>query len=168
MYLKYRAISNSVWLFTLVLLLLSFNILAETKNRTLEDLLKYKCNNNNQDACEQLIQLQEQKKQAELLDKRVEEFSHTLESKQLMLDSKRPNLEAAYPLVMTDYFQGLHHIGKLESLVPESKLTECAGHYHNYWINKKLWWPNMDGKPDWEAIYVFIVDHYYGFCLKTP
>ncbi len=165
--LNFRMINHLSKIFTLLILFLSLDVLSEAKHHTLEDLLQYKCNNNNQTACEQLAQLQEEKEQAAFLDQRVKVFSHALEKKQLMLDSKRPNLEAAYPIVMEDYFQGLHHAGKLESLVPENKLAECAGHYHNYWINKKLWWPNDDGKPDWESIYVFIVDHYYGFCLKT-
>lgn len=142
-------------------------IATQTQNFTLEDLLGFKCDKGNQQACDELVQIAKQKKQIEFLDSRVESFSQTLENKQLMLDDKRPNLEAAYPLVMTDYFVGLHHTGKLESIVSESRLAECAGHYHNFWINKKLWWPNDAGKPDWESIYVFIVDHYFGFCLKT-
>lgn len=158
---------NLTKFFLQLILLLPFAVMAETKHHSLEDLLNYKCNNNNQNACEQLKQLQADKEQAALLDERVKKFSHTLEDKQLMLDTKRPNLEAAYPIVMEDYFQGLHHAGKLESLISATKLAECAGHYHNHWINKKLWWPNDEGKPDWESIYVFIVDHYYGFCLKT-
>ena len=140
---------------------------AEPTHVTLEDLLTFKCENGNTKACEEVKQIQKQKELTKVLDDRVAVFSEILENQNLMLDEKRPNLEAAYPLVMSDYFQGLHHAGKLESLVSEAKLAECAGHYHNHWINKKLWWPSNEGKPDWESIYVFIVDHYYGFCLKT-
>ncbi len=151
------------------LFLSSFLLVAANppQHLTYEDLLKYKCDNGNQTACSKLIQIEEDEEQANFLGERVAAFSVELENKHLMLDAKRPDLEAAYPLVRDDYFQGLQHAGELDALVPAPRLAQCAGHYHNYWINKKLWWPNNEGKPDWESIYVFIVDHYFGFCLKT-
>jgi len=133
---------------------------------TLEDLLKYKCNYGNQEACQRLKDIEHDKEDAERLQQRVFDFGKELEQMDLMLDEKRPDLRAAYPLVMGDYFAALHESGSTEEILSPPKLQQCASHYHEYWLNKKLWWPNEDGQPDWEDIYVFIVDHYYGFCIK--
>ena len=133
---------------------------------TLEDLLKFKCDKGNQQACQQLQEIDAGKEEAERLQQRVTVFSKVLAERNLMLDEKRPDLRAAYPLVMGDYINALHESGSDEVLVSTARLQQCATHYHEFWINKKLWWPNDDGKPDWEDIYVFIVDHYYGFCVK--
>ena len=111
-------------------------------------------------------EIQGDRQEADRIQLRVAAFSKELEQKHLMLDEKRPDLKAAYPLVMEDYFLALHEAGSTETIVSQPHLQQCATHYHEYWINKKLWWPNEDGKPNWEDIYVFIVDHYYGFCVK--
>lgn len=133
---------------------------------TLEDLLKFKCGKGNQEACQRLENIAHDREDAERLQQRVLVYGKELEQMNLMLDEKRPDLRAAYPLVMRDYFSALHESGSTEELVAQPKLQQCANHYHEYWLNKKLWWPNEDGKPDWEDIYVFIVDHYFGFCIK--
>ncbi len=130
------------------------------------DLLNYKCSNGNEQACERLKQIEIDRQESERIARRVEAFGKQLEHKQLMLDDKRPDLKAAYPLVIDDYFAELLRSGSTESPVSTPHLQQCATHYHEYWINKKLWWPNEDGKPNWEDIYVFIIDHYYGFCVK--
>ena len=45
---------------------------------------------------------------------------------------------------------------------------QSAGNIGPRWINKKLWYPALEnGQPDWPSIYVFIVDHYYGYCLRS-
>ena len=149
-------------------LLFGIFLVAEApKQFTMEDMLNFKCNNGNQSACSQLEQIQLEKKDAEFLQTKVDGFAEKLANMKLMLDEKRPDLEAAYPLVMYDYFQGLEELGKAETLIGGARMESCASHYHNHWINKKLWWPNDEGKPDWADIYVFIVDHYYGYCLKA-
>ncbi len=84
-----------------------------------------------------------------------------------MLDEKTPNLEGAYPGVMQDHLESEIAAGE-DLTLDVVRLSGCANHYHNHWVNKKLWWPTDDEyKPDWASIYVFIVDHYYGFCLKS-
>lgn len=150
-------------------LLLSIAIAAQApKQFTMEDMLQYQCEKKAKtSACEQLQQIQSQKQEAEYLQQKVDGFAEKLAAMNLMLDEKRPDLKATYPLVMHDYFMGLDELGKQEVAISGSQMESCASHYHNHWINKKLWWPNDDGKPDWADIYVFIVDHYYGFCVKT-
>ena len=131
-----------------------------------EDLIRYKCDKGNESACQELEAIQADKQRVEYLNEQVKAYAEELEAKQLMLDHRRPDLAAAYPFVMRHYFNGLDTIGSEEQLASNEQLFECASHYHNHWINKKLWWPNDEGKPDWVDIYVFIVDHYYGYCVK--
>lgn len=149
------------------LLLMLFSLVANQPHQhTYEDLLQFKCGKGNQEACEKLQVLQIEKQQAERIEQRVTAYAKELEAKNLMLDHRRPDLKSAYPLVMGDYFTSLNESGSEEVMVSQVKLQQCATHYHEYWLNKKLWWPNEDGKPDWADIYVFIIDHYYGFCVK--
>ncbi|MCG8323980.1 MAG: hypothetical protein MI673_00565 [Thiotrichales bacterium] len=152
---------NSIYLGVLVVLAAN-----QPHEHSFEDLLQYKCDKGNREACQRLQQIRNEKEEADRIQKRVAAFSAELESKQLMLDEKRPDLKAAYPLVMGDYIHAVRDSGSSEELVSLPRLQQCATHYHEHWINKKLWWPNDDGKPDWADIYVFIVDHYYGFCVK--
>ena len=94
-------------------------------------------------------------------------FGERVTGKGLMLDKKTPNLEAAYTYAMHDHFKNESEGGETLT-IDKARLPGCAQHYHNHWVNKKLWWPtDEERKPDWASIYVFIVDHYYGFCLKT-
>ncbi len=150
------------------ILLIGFFWLAANppQTHTFEDLLRFKCDQGNAEACERLGKMQGEKAEAERIQQRVLAFGKVLEEKNLMLDERRPDLRAAYPLVMGDYVAAIRESGGNETLVSTPRLQQCASHYHEYWINKKLWWPNDEGKPDWEDIYVFIVDHYYGFCVK--
>ncbi|MCI0590527.1 MAG: hypothetical protein L0Y67_02815, partial [Gammaproteobacteria bacterium] len=77
-------------------------------------------------------------------------------------DDNVPNLEKAYPLVVRDYFNSdavlaSHGNRRLNAEI----LTPCAQHFHNFWINPRRAWPTSEsGEPDWELIYVLIVDHY--------
>ena len=140
---------------------------APPHNVTMEDFFRNECNAGKQVACEKLTELKEGLELQEQLQQRSVEFWKKVDTRMLMLDKKRPDLHAAYPLVIRDYIESKRADGINEN-VNESLLPECARHYHNYWINKKLWYPaNDDGTPDWPSIYVFIVDHYYGYCLRS-
>ena len=134
-------------------------------NFSVKEFLDQECNSGKQDACERSEQLAKDLVKEERLKMRSEEFEKNVDG-HIMLTDKKPDLQAMYPIVMRDYFSSEAEAGEKEVLA-EDRLPECASHYHNHWINKKLWWPtNDDGTPDWASIYIFIVDHYYGFCLK--
>jgi len=134
-------------------------------NFSMKEFLDRECSNGKQDACERSQQLAEDLVQGEKLKARSEEFDKNVDG-HIMLTDKKPDLQAMYPIVMRDYFASEAQAGSSEVLA-EDRLPECAKHYHNHWINKKLWWPaNDDGMPDWASIYIYIVDHYYGYCLK--
>ena len=153
-------------LVTLQILTSLFLLAAEAPHGvSMEDFFRKECDAGKQESCERLALLSEDLVKQKRLTQRSEDFWQDVDTQQLMLD-KKPNLQAAYPLVMHDYFKSEAAAGNNETL-NEALLPECARHYHNYWINKKLWWPaNDDGTPDWPSIYLYIVDHYYGYCLK--
>lgn len=137
----------------------------EPHNVTMEEFFRSECENGDQVACEKLNNLSKDLVIQKRLKARSEIFWNDIDTSQLMQD-KKPNLQDAYPLVMQDFIRSQNEAGIKETLDTE-KLPQCARHYHNYWINRKLWWPtNEDGKPDWPSIYIYIVDHYYGYCLR--
>ncbi len=132
---------------------------------SVRDFLDRECSNGKQEACERSEQLTEDLIRQERLEIRSKEFEKNING-HIMLTDKKPDLQAMYPLVMRDYFASEARAG-VKEVFAEDRLPECARHYHNHWLNKKLWWPtDEEGKPDWASIYIYIVDHYYGFCLK--
>lgn len=134
---------------------------------TMEDFFRKECEAGKQVACDKLAALTKSLAQQDRLQQRSVEFWKNVDTRALMLDEKRPDLHAAYPLVMHDYIEAKQADSSSEKL-DETRLPQCARHYHDYWINKKLWYPtNEDGTPDWPSIYIFIVDHYYGYCLRS-
>lgn len=132
---------------------------------SMEDFFRNQCEEGNQQACARLAELSAGLVLQQKLEQRSREFWKDVTTGELMLDGK-PDLQAAYPLVIRDFLVAEVQAGVNEE-PNEERLRECARHYHNHWINKKLWYPaNEDGSPDWPAVYVYIVDHYYGFCLR--
>ena len=149
-------------LFELLLLVAA----VEPHNVTMEEFFRSECEKGDQIACEKLNNLSKDLVIQKRLKARSETFWHDIDTSQLMQD-KKPNLQDAYPLVMQDFIRSQNEAGINETLALE-KLPQCARHYHNYWVNRKLWWPtNEDGTPDWPSIYIYIVDHYYGYCLRN-
>ena len=78
-----------------------------------------------------------------------------------------PRLDVAYGQVMRDFIDAEQAAGNQELRYDEEAINYCADHFHNYWRNQKLWWPtDENGAPSWTDIYYYIVDHYYGICLR--
>ncbi len=134
---------------------------------SLEEFLEKECLNGVEKDCEKLADLKVQMVKQKRLQERAVLYGQRINANGPMLDEKTPNLEEAYPGVMQDHLESEIAAGETLTL-DEVRIPGCANHYHNHWVNKKLWWPTDDEyKPDWASIYVFIVDHYYGFCLKS-
>ncbi|MFT5425282.1 MAG: hypothetical protein ACI9ZT_000206 [Gammaproteobacteria bacterium] len=134
---------------------------------SIEEFLEKECNKGVEKDCEELADLKLQLVKQERLQTRAVLYGQRINGNGPMVDEKTPNLEDAYPVVMQDHLDSETAAGETLSL-DQVRLPSCANHYHNHWVNKKLWWPTDDEhKPDWASIYVFIVDHYYGFCLKS-
>lgn len=147
-------------------LILLLVIAAEPQSVTMQEFFQRECDKGDQLACQKLESLSADLVIQKRLTERSEKFWDDIDTSKLMLDKKKPNLQAAYPLVVKDFIATQNQAG-IDEVVDEERLPECALHYHDYWINKKLWWPeNEEGMPDWTAIYLYIVDHYYGYCLR--
>ena len=153
-------------MFQLPLITLLLIIAAEPHSVTMQEFFQQQCDKGDQLACQKLESLSKDLVVQKRLTERSEKFWNDIDTTELMLDKKKPNLRAAYPLVVRDFIAAQNAAGVKEE-VREERFPECALHYHDYWINKKLWWPQKeDGTPDWPAIYIYIVDHYYGYCLR--
>jgi len=134
---------------------------------SMEEFLEKECQKGVEKDCETLADLKVQLVKQKRLQERAVLYGQRINGNGPMLDEKTPDLEAAYPGVMQDHLQSEVAAGE-DFTLDEVRLPRCASHYHNHWVNKKLWWPTDDDyKPDWASIYVFIVDHYYGFCMKS-
>jgi len=134
---------------------------------SIEEFLERECQKGVEKDCVQLADLKVQLVKQKRLQERAVLYGQRINGNGPMLDEKTPNLEGAYPVVMQDHLESEIAAGE-DLTLDEVRLPGCANHYHNHWVNKKLWWPTDDEyKPDWASIYVFIVDHYYGFCLKS-
>ena len=105
---------------------------------TIEDFMQRQCQAGKQEACARARQLSVELEALKRLEQRAQAFWRDVNTAQLMLDQKKPDLEAAYPLVMHDYQRMEAAAGHDQALL-EDYLPRCARHYHNHWINKKLW-----------------------------
>jgi len=152
---------NPSLLFEMLIIAAAF----EPHNVTMEEFFRHECEKGDQIACEKMDSLGKGLVIQKRLKVRSETFWQDIDTS-LLIQDKKPNLQEAYPLVMQDFIRSENEAGVNEQL-DKSRLPQCARHYHNYWVNKKLWWPtNEDRTPDWPAIYMYIVDHYYGYCLR--
>ncbi len=134
---------------------------------SMEEFLQKECNKGVEKDCKELADLKLQLVKQKRLKERAVLYGQRINGNGPMLDEKTPNLGGAYPVVMQDHLESEIAAGEDLTFV-EVRLPRCANHYHNHWVNKKLWWPtDNERRPDWASIYVFIVDHYYGFCLKS-
>ena len=135
-------------------------------NFTIIDFWQKKCDEGDAKACEKI----EANKLAEVklarLNKLADTFRDTINADEFLIDDK-PNLGKAYPLVINEYLASLDNAQPGQG--DKNAIQYCAKHFHNYWLNKKFWWPtDAEDKPDWGTIYVYIVDHYHGVCLNQP
>jgi hypothetical protein len=85
-----------------------------------------------------------------------------------LVTDNQPRLKEAYPLVVDHYYAGAGPYDALPEPEP-LRIEACATHYADTWLGQRFWWPmDESGAPDWPAIYVHILDHYFGYCLQRP
>lgn len=124
------------------------------------------CADGKQKSCERAAMMEEADDAAKRIEELGDAFAMTVNRSEMETDNK-PELETAYPIVMENYFAAEKSNG-IEPVIPELYIGYCAQHYHEHWVDRKLVWPtNESGQPDWAAIYYYIVDHYYGYCLRS-
>ena len=134
-----------------------------------ESILEYhqrQCAAGKESSCQRAQVMQAADEQATRIEKLGDAFAARVNRDALETDNK-PELDAAYLLVMKDFFDAEAEHG-IQQRVNNDMLQLCADHYHDYWRNRKLIWPTDEQqRPDWSAIYYYIVDHYYGYCTRS-
>lgn len=105
---------------------------------SMEEFLEKECNKGVEKDYEELADLKLQLVKQERLQTRAVLYGQRINGNGPMVDEKTPNLEGAYPEVMQDHLESETAAGETISL-DEVRLSGCANHYHNHWINKKRW-----------------------------
>ena len=131
---------------------------------SLREYHQRKCGDGKQESCQKAEAMLQGEHLAERIIELGDHFATTVNRLQREEDNK-PILKNAYIDILDDYFKSSTRNGK-GKIINNEIITLCAEHYHDYWRNRKMWWPTDEvGKPDWSTIYYYIVDHYYGYCL---
>ena len=146
--------------------LILFAVLNEPHQFSALELWERECNGGDQEACERFANAQAGAGKLERLDGLAQRYGARADRAELE-DAGRPRLNVAYKQVMQDFIGAEHAAGEMELNYDEETVNYCADQFHNYWINRKLWWPtDANGDPSWTDIYYYIVDHYHGICLR--
>ncbi len=147
---------------TVLIVFISFAVSAES----LREYHQRKCNEGNTDSCERAAAMLEGEQHADRIVELGDMFAENVD-RSVMEEENKPMLKEAYFDVLDDYFAAEADKG-LKKAVTGDMLNLCAEHYHDHWRNRKMWWPTNDtGEPDWSTIYYYIVEHYYGYCLRS-
>ncbi|MAJ91279.1 MAG: hypothetical protein CMF40_03715 [Legionellales bacterium] len=121
------------------------------------------CNQGNLDSCKKAEAMLQGEHLADRIVELGDNFAATV-NRLKREENNKPLLRKAYIDVLEDYFKS--STGEQKQSEDLEIISLCAEHYHDYWRNRKVWWPTQeDGRPDWATIYYYIVDHYYGYCI---
>lgn len=149
-----------------LLILMSFLISLPTSAESLREYHQRKCDEGNTESCKRAEAMLEGEQHAERIVELGDNFAAKV-NRSTLEEENKPRLQQAYLLVLEDYFKEESEKG-IKRAVRNDMLELCAEHFHHYWRNRKMWWPTDDaGKPDWSTIYYYIVEHYYGYCLRS-
>ena len=149
-----------------LLILIGLLIYLPVSAESLREFHQRKCEEGKSESCERATAMLEGEQHAERIVELGDKFAITVDRSALEEENK-PKLQEAYLLVLDDYFKQESEKG-IKRAVTKDMLELCAEHFHHYWRNRKMWWPTNDaGKPDWSTIYYYIVEHYYGYCLRS-
>jgi hypothetical protein len=148
------------------LIFISFLISVPVSAESLREYHQRKCKEGNNENCARAMAMLEGEQHADRIVALGDQFATEVD-RSVMEENRKPKLKEAYRVVLDDYFKSEAEHGIRKS-VAEDVINLCADHYHDHWRNRKMWWPTNDaGEPDWSTIYFYIVEHYYGFCLRT-
>ncbi len=143
-------------------LIISSSVSAES----VREFHQRKCEQGNAESCGRAADLLEGERHAKSIVEHGDHFAEVVD-RTVMEEDNKPLLKDAYTEVLDDYFKAEADNG-LKPLVTKDVINLCAEHYNDHWRNRKMWWPtDVDGKPDWSTIYYYIVEHYYGYCLRS-
>jgi hypothetical protein len=155
------AYSSSRVVLVLTGILVSLSLPAES----LREYHQRQCDKGITESCQRAEAMLEGERHADRIVELGDKFAENVD-RSVLEEENKPVLKEAYPLVLSDYFDKEAAKG-IKSAVSKDALNLCAEHFHHHWRDRKLWWPtNDEGKPDWSTIYYYIVEHYYGYCLR--
>lgn len=150
----------------IIILLFSIFICSNVSAESLREFQERQCKQGKPGSCERAADMLEGEQHAERIVELGDQFATNVDRTTMEAD-KKPILGEAYNDVLDDYFKAEAENG-IKLAVAVDVINLCAEHFHDYWINRKMWWPTNDaGKPDWSTIYYYIVEHYYGYCLRS-
>ena len=150
----------------LLLIFFSVFISAIASAESVREFHERKCAEGNVDSCQRAADMREGEAQGERIAVLGDLFAKDID-RSVMEEDNKPLLRKAYTIVLKDYFDAEASKG-IKQAVTNEALTVCAEHFNHHWRDRKMWWPTDDaGKPDWSAIYFYIIDHYYGYCLRS-
>jgi hypothetical protein len=139
---------------------------SEPHSFTIIDFWQRKCDEGELAACAKMETNKRDEKKLAKLNSLASKFETNIVPEDFLL-GKKPNLAKAYPIVIEGYLDAFEE--QQNEKPAKFAIDYCAQHFHKYWLNQKYWWPtNINDEPDWGTIYVYIVDHYHGLCLKRP
>jgi hypothetical protein len=125
-----------------------------------------KCAEGNTENCKKAEAMLEGERHANRIVELGDKFATTVDRSVLEEDNKPILIDAYFP-ILSNYFKEEAESG-IKLTMTTDMLDICADHFHDHWRNRKMWWPTSeDGKPDWSTIYYYIVEHYYGYCLRS-
>lgn len=157
-------INIRLYLFTIVFIALSFAVSVSAES--LREFHERQCKAGKTDSCGRAADMLEGERHAERIVKLGDEFASHVD-RATREENNSPLLRDAYLDVLADYFKNEAEAG-IKQAVSNDTINICAEHYNDHWRNRKMWWPTNDaGEPDWSTIYFYIVEHYYGFCLRS-
>ena len=150
----------------LLFLIFSIFISSVVSAESVREFHERKCKEGDQDSCGRAADMREGEEHGERIAVLGDLFAAKID-RSVMEEDNKPLLGKAYPIVLKDYFDAEAKDG-FKQAVTDNVINLCAEHFNHHWRDRKMWWPTDDaGKPDWSAIYFYIVDHYYGYCLRS-
>lgn len=147
-------------------ILLGFSVTHLVLAESLREFHQRQCESGKPKSCERAAAMLEGEVHADRIVELGDKFAMEVD-RSIMEEDNKPILKIAYIDVIADYFREESGDG-IKQVIFGENLSLCAEHYHHYWRNQKMIWPiNDEGMPDWSTIYYYIVEHYYGYCLRS-
>jgi hypothetical protein len=153
-------------LLSIFLILAGLSVSNLVSAESLREYHQRQCHNGDKDSCKRAEAMLYGEQHADRIVELGDKFAGTL-NRTIREEDNKPLLNSAYLDVLDDYFMAEAEKG-INRTISKDTVKFCAEHFHDHWRNQKMIWPTNDaGQPDWSSIYFYIVEHYYGYCLRS-